>query len=52
MKYFINTQQWSQDDNIEIFYFASFDEAWKVAAEGDVGAAWGIWDKDENLKYQ
>jgi hypothetical protein len=20
-------------------------------AEGDVGAYWGIWDKDENLKF-
>ena len=51
MKYFINTQKWSAEDDIEIFYFASFDEAWKVASEGDVGAAWGIWDKDDKLKY-
>ncbi len=51
MKYFINTQKWSKEDNIEIFYFSSFDESWKVGAEGDVGAYWGIWDKDEKLKY-
>ena len=51
MKYFINTQKWSQEDDIEIFYFSSFDEAWKVGAEGDVGAYWGIWDKDEQLKF-
>lgn len=51
MKYFINSQQWSQNDNIEMFYFSSFDESWKVSAEGDVGAYWGIWDKDEKLKY-
>ena len=51
MKYFINTQQWSDEDGIEIFYFSSFDESWKVGAEGDVGAYWGIWDKDEQLKY-
>lgn len=50
VKYFINTQQWSVADNIEIFYFSSFDESWKVGAEGDVGAYWGIWDKDEKLK--
>ncbi|WKK65118.1 glycosyl hydrolase family 17 protein [Lutimonas zeaxanthinifaciens] len=50
VKYFINTQQWSAADNIEIFYFSSFDESWKVGAEGDVGAYWGIWDKDEKLK--
>ena len=51
IKYFINTQKWSQEDDIEIFYFSSFDESWKVGAEGDVGAYWGIWDKDEKLKY-
>ncbi len=51
IKYFINTQRWSADENIEIFYFSSFDESWKVGAEGDVGAYWGIWDKDEKLKY-
>jgi len=52
MKYFINTQKWSAEDNIEVFYFSSFDESWKVGAEGDVGAFWGLWDKDENLKFQ
>ena len=51
IKYFINTQKWSKEEAIEIFYFSSFDESWKVGAEGDVGAYWGIWDKDENLKY-
>lgn len=51
IKYFINTQKWSKEEDIEIFYFSSFDESWKVGAEGDVGAYWGLWDKDENLKY-
>lgn len=51
MKYFINTQLWSADENIEIFYFSSFDESWKVGPEGEVGAHWGIWDKNEKLKY-
>jgi glucan 1,3-beta-glucosidase len=51
MKYFINTQKWSEEEDIDIFYFSSFDESWKVGAEGDVGAYWGIWDKDEKLKY-
>ena len=52
LKYFINTQLWSKQDDVEIFYFTSFDESWKVGAEGDVGAFWGIWDKNEKLKYQ
>ncbi len=51
IKYFINTQKWSEEEAIEIFYFSSFDESWKVGAEGDVGAYWGLWDKDEKLKF-
>lgn len=49
--YFINTQLWSANDNIPVFYFSSFDESWKVGAEGTVGAYWGIWDKNEQLKF-
>lgn len=49
--YFINTQLWSADDQIPVFYFSSFDESWKVGAEGEVGAHWGIWDKNEKLKF-
>ena len=51
IRYFLNTQHWAQTDEIDIFYFSSFDESWKVGAEGDVGAYWGLWDKDEKLKY-
>lgn len=47
IRYFLNTQQWGQADDIDIFYFSSFDESWKVGTEGDVGAFWGLWDKDE-----
>lgn len=49
--YFINTQLWSSNENIPMFYFSSFDESWKVGAEGIVGAYWGIWDKNEKLKF-
>lgn len=49
--YFINTQLWSSEDQIPVFYFSSFDESWKVGAEGTVGAYWGIWDKNEKLKF-
>ncbi|MEM6864062.1 MAG: glycosyl hydrolase family 17 protein [Bacteroidota bacterium] len=51
LKYFMNTQKWAQEDNIEVFYFSSFDESWKVGAEGDVGAYWGLWDAQEHLKF-
>ena len=50
-KYFINTQLWSKEEDIDIFYFSSFDESWKVGAEGEVGAYWGISDKNEQLKF-
>lgn len=49
--YFFNTQQWSQEENIDIFYFSSFDESWKINSEGDVGAYWGLWNMNEKLKY-
>ncbi len=49
-KYFINTQMWAMDAEIDVFYFSSFDESWKVSKEGEVGAYWGIWDKNEKLK--
>jgi exo-beta-1,3-glucanase (GH17 family) len=51
MKYFINTQVWSAKQDIEIFYFSSFDESWKVGDEGVVGAYWGLWDKHEKRKF-
>ena len=51
IKYFVDTFQWAETDGVEVFYFSSFDEAWKVDAEGDVGAYWGLWDKDGNPKY-
>ncbi len=51
IKYFIDTCRWAEEDNIEFFYFSSFDESWKVGAEGDVGAYWGLWDKDGQPKY-
>jgi len=51
MRYFIDTTRWARQENIEIFYFAAFDEAWKVGAEGDVGAYWGLWDKDARPKF-
>lgn len=51
MLYFINTFLWANDEDIDVFYFSSFDEPWKVSSEGEVGAYWGIWDKLGNLKY-
>jgi GPH family glycoside/pentoside/hexuronide:cation symporter len=52
MKFFINIQKWATDKDVELFYFTSFDEPWKVAYEGEVGGQWGLWNKNEVLKYQ
>ena len=51
LSYFINTYLWAAEEGIDVFYFSSFDELWKTGDEGDVGAYWGLWDKDGNLKY-
>lgn len=51
LKYFIDAQKWSLDEDLEMFYFSSFDESWKVGPEGAVGAYWGLWDKNEKLKF-
>ncbi len=51
MKYFIDIQEWAEDQYIELFYFSSFDESWKVYHEGELGAQWGLWDKYEHQKF-
>ena len=51
LKYFVNTQGWSQREAIEMFYFSAFDEDWKVGAEGSVGAFWGLWDANGQRKF-
>lgn len=51
MRYFIDSQRWARAEQVELFHFAAFDEAWKVGTEGDVGAFWGLWDKDAQPKF-
>ena len=51
MRYFIDTQAWAREEGVEVFYFAAFDEDWKVGDEGDVGAFWGLWDTRGELKF-
>lgn len=51
IKYFVDTYRWAEEEDIDIIYFSSFDETWKTDREGDVGAYWGLWDKDGNSKY-
>lgn len=51
IRYLLNTYRWAEEDGVDVIYFSAFDEAWKVGAEGDVGAYWGLWDADGNPKY-
>lgn len=51
MKYFINAQHWAKENNVEMFYFSSFDESWKFHHEGEVGTQWGLWDIHEKQKF-
>jgi glycoside/pentoside/hexuronide:cation symporter, GPH family len=51
MRYFIESREWARHAGVELFYFTSFDEPWKLQQEGHVGAQWGLWDKDERRKY-
>ncbi|MCC7465420.1 MAG: glycosyl hydrolase [Saprospiraceae bacterium] len=51
MKYFIQAQHWTKAQGIELFYFSSFDESWKLHHEGEVGTQWGLWDAQEKLKF-
>lgn len=52
MRYFIHTIEWVNQEGIQLFYFSSFDEVWKISVEGEYGAYWGLWDKDGVFKFQ
>lgn len=51
VKYFVDTQTWAKNNNIEVFHFSSFDEGWKIVEEGELGVHWGLWDSKGNLKH-
>lgn len=49
--YALNLIPWAAEADVPLFWFAAFDEAWKVGAEGDCGAYWGFWDAEGRPKY-
>ena len=51
MRYVAEISEWSKSKNIEMFYFSSFDESWKIHSEGWAGTSWGLWDKNEKFKF-
>jgi glycoside/pentoside/hexuronide:cation symporter, GPH family len=52
MIYFVEAQTWAAHAGVNMFYFSSFDEAWKVHDEGWAGTSWGLWDQNEKLKFE
>lgn len=52
MRYFLEAQMWARHLDVPYFHFASFDESWKIHAEGWAGTSWGIWDEQDNLKFR
>ncbi|HRJ13935.1 MAG TPA: MFS transporter [Saprospiraceae bacterium] len=51
MRYFLDAQTWSEHQQVPCFHFSSFDESWKIHAEGWAGTSWGIWDVKERRKF-
>lgn len=51
MRYFLDAQTWSEHQQVPCFHFSSFDESWKIHAEGWAGTSWGIWDVKEQMKF-
>ncbi len=49
-RYFQEFVSWARSESVEYFYFAAFDEEWKVTAGTGYNAHWGIWDKNLSLK--
>ena len=48
--YLLNVLEWVAADDLPLFWFSAYDEAWKVGPEGDCGAFWGLWDADGGSK--
>lgn len=51
MRYLAEITEWCGAKNVDMFYFSSFDESWKIHAEGWAGTSWGIWDVKEKMKF-
>lgn len=42
---------WTQEGDIDFYYFEAFDENWKKKYEGEVGGHWGIYNSDRTPKH-
>lgn len=41
---------WADARNVRYYFFAAFDEAWKVGEPSCVGPHWGLWGSDRRMK--
>ncbi len=51
IRYLLESQAWAKHQGVDCFHFSSFDESWKIHAEGWAGTSWGIWDTREQIKF-
>lgn len=42
--------EWAKSQGVEVYLFEAFDEQWKTADEGSVGAHWGLFLSDRTMK--
>ncbi len=42
--------EWSKANKVELYIFELFDEKWKIADEGPVGAHWGLFFSNRTIK--
>ncbi|MDH5176749.1 MAG: glycosyltransferase [Gammaproteobacteria bacterium] len=43
---------YAERQRLEYFVMEAFDQPWKAAAEGKVGAYWGVYDADRQQKFE
>lgn len=49
VKYWTAVQNWATSENVEVYWFSVFDEAWK-SPSGGIEAHWGIYYGDSTMK--
>ena len=49
-RYYAMVRAWSLRTGVNVLYFSSVDEPWKVREEREVGAHWGFFNTDFTLK--
>ena len=51
-RYFYGVQCWAARNDVNVFYFAAYDEKWKAQVEyaPEYAAHWGIWESNGTIK--